>query len=357
MNRKSIFSGESFAPRNIAMAGEEGAAATGGGGPSTTGSTPSATPSSTAAAPSGASAASPSPGSNSSAPTSSPSPGPTPPVSSPTPGEEGADTFNFDGIFSVDPSALLEGVPKAPPAAAAATPGTEQQKPQPGAEPGKDGQADPGPASTEPAAPSPQEQRPSLSPSDPAALARALLQNEAAAVEHLAEQFKLSQQEMEAFEADIYGNLPKMMAKVMVKTQQSFFANLARIVPAMLEHHTTSTRANDEAEGQFFAMHSGLNKAKHGAQVKQAAALYRQMNPTVPREKMMQDVGRMVLAMNGIVPAAGSPSQDPPARANGSAPGGGNPPPPSPWTPAGASPGGSATVDEGSPWDVLNRNE
>ena len=351
-------SGQEFEPRTICSA--EGAPEPSGGGGSTTAGSSAA---SSGNAGSGSASGAPSPSGANASPLSAPStgldkPGATPVGSSPgsdsaavsTPTESGADTFNFDEIFTVtDPSGLAS-----PPA-----PQPTPQPPQPPVPAAQEAAqvppVAPTAASGEPAGQSPREQSPTPAPMDPETLASALVAHEVQAIEHLAQNaFQFSPQEIEALETNVIDTLPKLMAKVMVKTQQAMFANMARLVPAMLQKHTQSAKSNEVAENQFFGAFPAL-KEKHGELVKQLASTYRAANPSVPREQMIQAVGVMAMHMAGLPLTA--PNQQP----NGQTTPVGIPAPKapqqSPWQPAGASPALSSTPEEGNPWDILGRVE
>lgn len=378
MNTRSVFGGIGFAPRNLCSA-EAPDGAPGGGGASTTGApasssagnagpssssgpgapTPSTSLPGSSAAQSTPSAGTPTPGKAPQPQTTSPQQQGSSPHAPATADESGAaDTFNFDEIFTVTDPTLLEAAASAavpdvqPPAPQPATP--EQQ---PGAQPGQAVPASPAQAPEAPTSPSPKETSPAPSPADPAGLARALIQHESEAIQHMATQFALSEAEIQALETDIIGTLPQMMSKVFVRAQQTMFANLAKVIPAMLEQHRVSTQANQEAENQFFGQWPKLNKASHGALVKRLASAYRMANPQVAREQMMRDVGMLAMMQAGIaieMPGTGSPTTGVPNGAPVQLP---KPAQQSPWQPAGAAPAVSSTPAEGSPWDILGQNE
>lgn len=357
--------------------GDEGGAPGGsspssGGGSSGSSGAPSSSPSGApASSPSSGSSSSPAPGS--SPPSAAPSPAPAqqsrsaesaPPPSSPPPGptslpdgsDDGAgDPFNFDTIFTVrDP--LTELTQPEPAAPATQQP---QQPPQPAA-PEAPPQVAPAAPTAASQAPPPAVQStqspPSVVLSDPESLSTALRQNEAAAIEHIAQNaFALSQQEIEALEADVVGTLPKLMAKVMVKTQQSFFSNLGKIVPAMLQAHNQSATRVKEAEDQFFGAWPDLAKPELKDVVARTAKAFRMANPQMPREQMIKEVGIIVSHMAGVPlrQQNAQPGTQPAApAANGH-----RPVQPSPWVPAGAAPAAGGTVEEGSPWDILGQSE
>lgn len=354
-----------FIPTSLCSIGEDGAPAGGGGGSTGSGSS-SAAGGSAAVADGGGSSSAAAGAPTVSSPSVSPSTqGGTPPAGSPantTPGSSDGEVstpIDFDSLFGgTEPGPAEQALATAqpsPPAQGAQpqTPGT-LATPAAGAEPAQPGT--PGqPGSGTPTPTAEQGTSPTLSPANPLALAQALAQNEAAAIEHLASQFQLSEAETQALENDTYAALPKVMAKVAVKIQQQFFRNLAQIVPAMLDQHTRVSTRNKENEDAFFGAWPGLNRKDHGEAIKRIAQVYRAQNPQATREQMFQDVGLMV-SMQYKVPLP-QPGSHPAPNGNGAA---GSPPipksQPSPWTPAGATPAMGGTPAEGSEFAFLGHH-
>jgi len=345
-------SGATGSPSSGSSSGNAGSSSSPGSGAPTSAAAPAAPASSAGKAPT--TPGTPIPGSSASTPST-----PSTPHALATAGEGGpADSFNFDEIFTLtDPSILDAAAP------AAAVPDGQAPAPQPAtpvAQPGVEPGAQPASPAAAPAvapSPSPRETSPAPSPADPAGLARALIQHENEAIQHMATQFVLSEAEVQALETDIIGTLPSIMSKVFVRAQQTMFANMAKIVPAMLEQHGASTRANQEAESQFFGQWPKLNKAAHGESVKRLASAYRMANPSVTREQMMRDVGMLVMMQSGIAldaPGAAQPQSGVPNGVPVQLP---KPAQMSPWQPAGAAPATSATAGEGNPWDILAQHE
>lgn len=346
--------GKLFVLRALCSAGDDvsGAPGTGGGGGS-----PPTSPSPSSPASSGNAGSSSAPGAPAPSPSGTPSAAVVPPNASDakTPAAEPDGSFNFDGIFSVDPEAELGLSPKPDVAQQPAQQPQPLQQPEPGTPP--PAQAAPTVDPAAPATPSPGEPSPAPAPMDAGMLAQGLMQHEAQAIEHLAaEAFKFSPEELQAIDTDVIGALPKLMAKVMVKTQAAMFSNMARLVPAMIQKHLESTAASTKAEDQFFGAFPALKeKPEHKELVARLAKSYRAANPQVPREQMIKDVGIMAMHAAGLpLTASGAP-------ANGKTNANGLPAPlapqPSPWQPAGAAPAVASTPSEGSPWDILGQHE
>src|SRR5258705_716732 len=106
-------------------------------------------------------------------------------------------------------------------------------------------------------------------------------------------------------------------------------------VPGMVRHYQTVTTANSDAERKFFDTHKALdiNNEQHGQTDVRLATVYRQANPNMPLEQLIQEVGPVVMAAVKVnAPAA---SQTTPQR-------GGSPP----FRPAVNGGGGSSPVAE-----------
>jgi len=190
---------------------------------------------------------------------------------------------------------------------------------------------------------------PQYDPADPASLARALRENESVAVQHIAESvFRLSPEELGALETDVSATVPKLLAKVMVKSQQQMFTLLSQFVPQMIRQHDAVTKRQTGYEDVFYKAWPQLDRVKHGDLVQKYGAMYRRTNPDAPTEKMIQELGLMVSALAGAVAAA---PKGTPAKPNGAAP-----PQPS-FVPAQPGSVGHSSVPEAGPYDFLGRAE
>lgn len=259
-----------------------------------------------------------------------------------------SDAFNTSDFFLHDGDTNFpqeEAPPVAVPAQTPA-PGVEV-KPPVGAEPAVP--ATPAAPAVEPAAPGPT-QKPQLSVSDPGSIAQALISQEGPAIDHLAEtMFKLSAAEVEALESDAVGTIPKLMARAVVKAQINMLSSLAAMVPAMIQQSVSQMQTNSQNLRSFYQKFPQLKVAEHGPIVERVARSYRQMNPGVSREQMMEDVGAMVLTLAKIpatVPGTVTPAS--PFRANG------NPPQPSPFVPASAGVAAAPAAKVEEPWGFLD---
>lgn len=267
------------------------------------------------------------------APAAPVTPAPAAPV--PTPTDDmwanlgSADDLDF---LALQPPTLA---PPAPPVApAAATPPAGQQTP-PAAQPGPQA---PQPAA--PAAPAPTSQAPGepaarpLSASDPVGIAEAMEANRDAVIAHLATtKFALSEDDIKELDTDVIAAVPKLLSRVFMESQMSMQRFLAQSVPGMVKQYQTVTTANNDAEKKFFDTHKALDigNPQHRQTAVRLATLYRQANPNMPLDQLIQEVGPVVMA----AVKANAPAASPTAPPRGGAP---------PFRPAVNGGGGSSPV-------------
>jgi len=171
--------------------------------------------------------------------------------------------------------------------------------------------------------------------------------NRDAVLAHLAQtKFALSEDDIKDIETDVVATVPKLLARVFMESQMSMQRFLAQSVPGMVKQFQTVTTANSEAERKFFDTHKALdiNNQQHRQTAVRLATLYRQANPNMPLEQLIQEVGPVVMAAVKVnAPAA---SQTTPQR-------GGSPP----FRPAVNGGGGSSPVAEPqSEWAGMGAN-
>ena len=292
--------------------------------------------------------------------TPSPSPTSTTPAEAPTSAPGG---FDFGSIFedSPSPTGATEIVQPPPQVTPPPTPPPAPTAPVV-AEPAT--ATPPAPAATQPATATPQTAAPQSGAEfdryDPGLLASHLARNEAQALDYVAENvFKLSPQDVEALETNAVNIIPKLLARVFVKSQQNVLRQLADMVPTMIQRQTLAMRKNDEGLDKFYAKWPMIKKAEHNDLVTKYGAVYRQMHPSATLEQMIEDLGPMIMMAGRIPPqtpapaTAGAPVNPAAQRtANGRAP------PPSPFVPAGgAAPVNASTVPEVSPWEAMFKQE
>lgn len=311
---------------------ENEAGGSGGGGTS-----PQATPS---PAPSSSPASTPS-SSPSSSPSSTPSSSPT---AQPAPSGPSSPDASVASEESVDFS-MIFGDGEEPPPTPAAQP--EGPKVAAGAEPAQPPQVQPAaPTEVVAAVPAPTEQpstpsaegRGQLDPYDPGAIAQALQQNEAQAIQHVADTlFKLSAEEIEALETDTVSAVPKLLAKGFVKGQLNLLQQMSRLIPAMLQKQTAVMQRHAQHEDKFYAAWPDLKKDLHGPTVMKYATVYRQLHPQATTQEMIDAVGPMVMMAAKVTPGSAQKPQvqQSPLAVNGRAQ-------PTPFMPAGPMAGGAS---------------
>lgn len=259
-----------------ATSGQNGS--TSPGAPSTPASTTPSTPAATPAAPGAA-------------------PGATPATPA-TPAEGG---FDFNSIFEApleEPVVLPpQPAPVAQPAQAAPPPPVAQ----PAAAPVVPGEPPVAQQAQGPQDPAQQSQRPLFDPADPISIARALKENESAAIDHVASTvFALRPEELTALEQDVAGMVPKLLAKVLVTAQQQTLSQLGRFMPMMIQRHQEVIQRHTASVNEFYKAWPAIDQTKHDLVVREMGARYRQMNPNATTAQMIKDLGPFVMMRVGI---------------------------------------------------------
>jgi hypothetical protein len=127
----------------------------------------------------------------------------------------------------------------------------------------------------------------------------------------------LSEDDIKDLDTDVTVAVPKLLARVFLESQVSMQKFLAQAVPGMMKQYNAVTSANDGAEKRFFDAHKALdiNNPSHRATTVRIASIYRQANPGIPLDQLIQEVGPMVMAalrVNGSVPATNGAGTAPP---------------------------------------------
>lgn len=316
-------------------------------------------------------AAAPAPTSQTPAPSPSPSPSPTP--ASGTPPAQATPSPVSDGVGDGDGdswSSIFDDSPTAPGVTAeivqpppVATPPVVPPQPPQAAPTQAPPAAAPAAAAGQPGAATPQTPpQAAFDRFDPGTLAHHLASNEAAALEYVAQNvFRLTPQEVEALETNVVDTIPKLLAKVFVKSQQNVLSQLASMVPTMIQRQTVAMRLNDQNADKFYERWPMIKKSEHSDLVNKYGSVYRQMHPQATLEQMIEDLGPMVMMAGRITPQALAPvvpGGQPVNPAAQRAAANGRSPPPSPFVPAGsAAPTAASTAPEVSPWEAMFRQE
>jgi hypothetical protein len=117
-----------------------------------------------------------------------------------------------------------------------------------------------------------------------------------------AQKFQLTPAEIQAFEVDALGSLPKMMAKVYFEATVNGLQLLANMVPRMVEHVANERLAENAAEGDFHTEWPNIdrNNQVHMRTVAQLAASFRQMNPSASQADAVKYVGMAATSFLGL---------------------------------------------------------
>lgn len=229
---------------------------------------------------------------------------PTSSVGSDTPSDYGFldDIFGAQGQGAPKSTSPATPTPSPTPAAVAQpqAPPTVAQQPQAPSDPA---QAAPPVQATAQAQPDQGTQGPqaSFDPADPVSLARGLVANYDAAVNHLASgPFALSPQDMEALETDVAGTVPKLLARAAVYMQTQVLTQMGRIIPQMIQRHGEVTKVHGQHVDAFYSAWPSIDKAKHAALVNEMGWKFRQLNPDMPTEQMIEALGPFILARLGL---------------------------------------------------------
>jgi hypothetical protein len=180
-------------------------------------------------------------------------------------------------------------------------------------------------------------------------IAAGLEANRDAIITHLAQtKFVLSEADIKDLDTDVTVAVPKLLARAFLESQVSMQKFVAQAIPAMLQKFNRVTSANESAEKKFFDAHTGLdrNNPQHREAVVRMATVYRQSNPSIPLDQLIQEVGPMVMTVLkiGAAPVVPGTPKAPPR--------GGTP-----FTPAVNGGGGlSPTPEQPSEWAGLGRN-
>ncbi len=255
---------------------------------------------------------------------------------------------NLGSVDDLDHLAELPPIPAPPQATPQSAPvaPTPQPTPAPQATPAVQNPEQTPPTTQQPVAPS-------LSPSNPVAIAEAMAANRDGVIAHLAqERFALSDVDIQELETNAAAFVPKMMARVAYEAQVSMMKFLAQSVPGMVKQYNTVQTANNKAETQFFDTHKtlGLDKdnQKHREVAFRMASLYRQANPQMPLEQLIAEVGPIVAAAVQAQAPAAQPAATPPPPAGFR---------PVPFTPAVNGGGGfTPQAAPADPWSGMGAN-
>ena len=230
----------------------------------------------------------------------------------------------IDDLSSDDEGSAPDRIPSPVPSPAAAA------APAPAAQPAAAAPAAPAPAAAAPAPASPQtaEPAPSTEPEalndlDPQVLLGVLQNQGEAYVENIAQTiFPMTPEQVVQMTDDPAGFYSRGAARILVESIKATLGHINRLVPAMFEAHQTrsterATRVS-EAETAFKKAWPGVpdNDEANGL-IRQFAASFRQAEPKITRDELIQKVGRAVSGYLGLpaAPAASATRRGAPAAA------------------------------------------
>ena len=136
----------------------------------------------------------------------------------------------------------------------------------------------------------------------------------------------MTPQELEALETNVGGEVPRLLAKAAVYMQTQVLTQMGRIIPMMMQRHSEVQARHSKNVNSFYEAWPSIDKTKHDQKVREIASTFRQLNPGVPTDKMIETIGPFILMQLGLplvqMTRAGQsvvPAQQP-SRPNGSQP-------------------------------------
>lgn len=152
------------------------------------------------------------------------------------------------------------------------------------------------------------------------------------AVNLLADQvYRVSEEEVAAFQEDPGKMLPQFAGRLHMQIMQAATMNVLRLMPQVLDNYNAQQTQGDKFKEAFYEANKDLNHAEHGQRVLQFGRMYRQANPQATNEQFINDVGAWVRTSLGLAQPV-QPSQQQQQ----------TPPPAAPYQPAGAGAMGAA---------------
>lgn len=135
-------------------------------------------------------------------------------------------------------------------------------------------------------------------------------------VPKLAELYKLSDDEVEAFRTNPGETLPKFAANLHYQVQAAVFNSVLQALPQVLDTAFNQRRAVDEADNAFYTRWPKLKNNQYSETVVNSIRAYRAANPNAKMDKVIEQAGLMAMISLGLNPqevvAAATPSVTPP---------------------------------------------
>lgn len=126
--------------------------------------------------------------------------------------------------------------------------------------------------------------------------------------------YKLTKEEIDAFELDAVGQIPKLMARVQVASMKATVNLIKNLVPKLIDSQVEKTSGVKEkskaALNEFYTTNSDLNEKDHAALVNKWAGAFRAQNPTASRQEAIKFVGQAIRTELGLAPLVpGAPAK------------------------------------------------
>lgn len=195
--------------------------------------------------------------------------------------------------------------------AAASAPG--QQPVAPAAEPAAPAATAPVAPAPAPAAPTPQA-APAAAPQTPEQIHQAYQEHRQQSIQRLAEQtFQLDEATVEALQTEPQRVIPFLMAQATMAAMEATTVAFSNMLPDAILRVTKQQRDYEQAEADFYTAWPMLKKPEFEAQLANAGALYRQLNPRASKEEFIKAVGGAVAASLGLSATPPAPQPMAPA--------------------------------------------
>lgn len=140
--------------------------------------------------------------------------------------------------------------------------------------------------------------------------------------------FKLDDNAKAVLETNPAEIVPQLMAQAHISAVESSVTAIANMLPAVIKNITEQSRRIEDGEKAFFDKFPALKDERFRAQLGQIGTVYRQMNPQVPADEFITNVGTAAMAAFGLTAApvlqtpapTGAPRPRPPLPLAASAP-------------------------------------
>lgn len=134
-----------------------------------------------------------------------------------------------------------------------------------------------------------------------------------AVVESIASKYSFTEQEAAQLATEPEKILPKMVGRLFVDVYDAVAASMAQVVPNLVHQYVTARQVEQSNEEAFFKRWPSLKDQKYYPVIRQAATIYRQMNPNATLEDIVEKTGAMTMASLGLQPQppAAAPTPQP----------------------------------------------